>query len=266
MSDLLLVGCGKMGGALLAGWQNTFEGKMRFTVVSPHAPKSDYADTKNCPSLADVPADCKPDVIVLAVKPQQLDSVLPEYAERFGSDSLYISIAAGKTVSYFKDRLGDKANVIRIMPNTPVLIGKGMSVIYAPADTPASARELAEKLMKACGEVTFIKEESLMDAAAAVSGSGPAYIFLFLETLTKAGIKAGLSEGLASELALHTLSGATRLVEQRHEKPEKLRQHVTSPGGMTQAALDILMRQNGLQALMDEAVSAAQKRAKELNS
>lgn len=267
MAELLLVGCGKMGSALLAGWQNIYAEAMRFTVIDPGVAKNDHPNTNYYAHLSDIPADYAPDLIVLAVKPQQLDELLPEYARRFAAnDVLYISIAAGKTVAYFKSHIGTQAKVIRVMPNTPALIGKGMSVMHAPSDVPPHMREMAVKLMQACGQVALIEDESLMDAATAISGSGPAYVFLFLECLTQAGMRAGLEETLSRQLALHTLSGAAQLAEHSKDSPETLRRNVTSPGGTTQAALDVLMQGNGLQILLNEAVDAARKRSVELKN
>jgi pyrroline-5-carboxylate reductase len=265
MTHVLLVGCGKMGSALLANWHKAYAGRMQFSVISRTAPRSRLDKVTYYTNLADIPASITPDVIVLAVKPQQLDAVLPEYAKRFSKPAiLFLSVAAGKTVEYFKSQLGAKSHTIRAMPNTPATIGRGMTVLFAPSDVPSVMHKTATELMSSCGDVASIDDESLMDAAAAISGSGPAYVFYFLDCLTQAGVRAGLDQALAHKLALRTVSGAAALASNSEESFEQLRQNVTSPGGMTEAALQILMADKGLEPLIDEAVQAAKLRAKQL--
>jgi pyrroline-5-carboxylate reductase len=266
MMHVLLVGCGKMGGALLAGWQQASSPDTYFTVIDLHAAdQKPQTQTSYHTLLSDLPADYKADIIMLAVKPSQLDGLLPDIAARFGSTQpLYISIAAGKTVGYFKQHLGDDAKIVRVMPNTPSLVGKGMSIIYAPDNVPSDLVKQTFTLMQAVGETAQLTDETLMDAATAISGSGPAYVFYLLECLSNAGVHAGLDVNLAQHLALHTINGASELALQSPETFEQLRKNVTSPGGTTEAALAVLMQENGLEALFRDAVTAAKKRASEL--
>jgi len=255
--SLLLVGCGKMGGALLARWKTTFP-NYRFDVIEPNS-------TQWHKNLGALPDNYTPGVIVFAVKPQQLDAILPAYCKRFGSHSpLYISIAAGKNLAFYADHLGAHAHVVRVMPNTPALVGQSMSVLSAADTLPASMRNTATQLMEAVGKVEWLDDESLMDAVTALSGSGPAYVFLFLDSLVKGGIAAGLPENIAKTLALQTVSGSLALAAGSHENLGQLRQNVTSPGGTTEAALKVLMSNNMLENMMKEAVLAATKRSKEL--
>jgi len=256
--NLLLVGCGKMGGALLSRWQHKFH-DMHFDVIEPQYQKPGWH--KNLESL---PKDYTPSVIVFAVKPQQLPELLPTYGKRFGNTPLYISIAAGKTTAFFRQHLGNHIRIVRAMPNLPATVGKGITVLYAANTLPQSARDTARKLMEAVGVVEWIENESLMDAVTAISGSGPAYVFLFLEALTKAGFAAGLPEKTAKMLAIEMLAGSCALVAEAHDSFEQLRKNVTSPGGTTEAALKILMKDNVLEKLLKDAVLAAAKKSKEL--
>ena len=254
-----------MGGALLAGWHKSYAGRMEFSVITPSTPASQLEQVSYYTRIDDMPASPTPDVIVFAVKPQQLDTVLPAYAKRFsGSPILFISVAAGKSVDYFKSHLGRDAQVIRAMPNTPSLIGQGMTVLYAPREVPLPMQETANTLMAAVGDTASIEDELHMDAVAAISGSGPAYVFYFLDCLTQAGVQAGLNKALAQKLALRTVAGAAALASNGEESFEQLRQNVTSPGGMTEAALQILMSDKGLEPLLSEAVQAAKRRASQL--
>jgi pyrroline-5-carboxylate reductase len=268
--SLLLVGCGKMGGALLSRWKQGAHAHM-FHVVAPHHAEANAEGIAWHRDLSSLPADINPDIIVFAVKPQQLDALLPLYRARFdwhgGSAApLYVSIAAGKNTQYYIGHLGEHTHIIRAMPNTPALIGHGMTVLYAPSTVPASARKAISDLMQAVGKTLWVEDESLMDAVSAISGCGPAYMFLFLESLVKAGVNAGLTEAVAQLLAVQTMSGSIALAEQSAYSLEQLRMQVASPGGMTQAALDVLMKGDHLQRLMDDAVQAAVKRAKALAS
>jgi len=216
-------------------------------------------------NLASLPADYVPHIIVFAVKPQQLDTILPEYHVRFASiNPLYLSIAAGKTLAYFQKHLGGHAHIVRAMPNTPALVGQGMTVLCASETLPASARKIAGDLMGAVGKIEWLADESLMDAVTAISGCGPAYVFLFLESLVKAAVESGLPEPLAKTLALQTLSGSVALAGHSAKNFEQLRIDVTSPGGATEAALSLLMRGDALTKLFESAVLAAINRSKEL--
>jgi pyrroline-5-carboxylate reductase len=266
-SSLLLVGCGKMGSALLARWQHTHPaGIQHFFVVEPDHYHANTPLVTWVTSLESLPGDFVPDIIVFAVKPQLLPSLLPEYRARFsGAHPLFISIAAGKTLRAFSTQLGEHARVVRAMPNTAALIGEAMTVLCAAPSVSAAARNIATQLMQAVGQVIWIEDESQMDAVTALSGSGPAYVFLFLESLTNAGVAAGLPPDVARSLAIKTVSGSCALAAQSSEPFEILRKNVTSPGGTTEAALGILMNDGKFEKLLTEAVSKAVKRSHELS-
>jgi pyrroline-5-carboxylate reductase len=258
---ILLVGCGKMGGALLAGWR---ERKIasHYIVVEPApvAPAPDVTVHRDPSALA---ATLAPAAIVFAVKPQSLDAVAPPY-RRFAGRVPFLSIAAGKTLAYFARHLGAEAGVVRAMPNTPAAIGRGIAVACAGPTIDAPARALCDRLLAAVGEVAWVEDEALLDAVTAVSGSGPAYVFLLIETLAAAGVAAGLPERLALQLARATVAGSGELARQSPDSAAALREAVTSPGGTTRAALDVLMGANGLAPLMRDAVAAATRRSREL--
>ena len=263
--SLLLIGCGKMGGALLSRWhEHPPAGISKFSVIDPNAPHH-LSSVDYFADLASLPSDYRPDTIVFAVKPQSLEKILPDYAKRFGNHPLYISIAAGKTLSFFSTHLGEHAHIVRAMPNTPATVGQGVTVLCASKIVSASLRSIATQIMQATGHVEWLEDELLMDAVTAVSGSGPAYVFLFLEALTKAGVAQGLPEKLARQLAIKTLSGSSALAQQSTESLETLRKNVTSPGGTTEAALSVLMKEDMLEKLIGDAVKKATQRSKELS-
>ncbi|MBL8643273.1 MAG: pyrroline-5-carboxylate reductase, partial [Rhodospirillaceae bacterium] len=213
----------------------------------------------------DIPSDFKPDVVVFAVKPQLAADVVPQYAQFTRGHPVFLSIIAGKTIGFFKQYLGAEAAVVRAMPNTPAAIGKGISVLTPAPEVSPIQRQICDKLMTAAGQVAWLDDESLMDAVTAVSGSGPAYVFLLAETLAEAGRKAGLPDDLAAQLARATVSGSGALLEQSPESAAKLRENVTSPNGTTAAALKVLMAEGALGALMKDAVAAATQRSRELS-
>ena len=260
MADVLLIGCGRMGGSLLKGWRESGAVDSAI-VVDPALPK--LPGVTVAPSLSDVPGPL-PRIILLAVKPQMLDQVMPRLAERLPDDALIISIAAGKPIAYFAGRLGKPAAIIRTMPNTPAAIGRGITVCCAGPGVSAADRDVADRLMKAVGEVAWIDDESLMHAVTAVSGSGPAYVFHLIEALRDAAEAAGLPPELAASLARATVTGAGELAHQSPDEPAKLRIDVTSPGGTTAAALTVLIGEKGLTELMTRAVAAATARSEEL--
>ena len=265
---ILLVGCGKMGGALLDGWFKRGLNPVDAIVVEPAgreavSPCKTHRALACLPHVRDVPRDFRPDVVLFAVKPQIADDVVPAYRHLVADQPVFLSVIAGKTTSYFQQHLGADA-VVRAMPNTPAAIGKSISVLYAAPAVSAVQRRVCEVLMSAVGAVEWVADESLMDAVTAVSGSGPAYVFLLAECLRDAGIEAGLPEDLAGRLARATVAGSGALLEQSGMSPETLRQNVTSPGGTTAAALGVLMAADGFKALLVRAVAAATKRSKEL--
>ncbi len=263
---LLLVGCGKMGGALLRGWLDRGF-VQRLVVVEPGPGAAGFSGKPGVELLASaeaVAADLAPAVIVLAVKPQAMAEVLTAYRRFVASGTLFLSIAAGKTLKFFASALGADAAVVRAMPNTPAAIGRGIAVACANAQVSPAQRALAERLLSAVGEVGWVAHEPLIDAVTAVSGSGPAYVFLLIECLAKAGVAAGLPVDLASRLARATVAGSGELARLSPESAAALRESVTSPGGTTRAALDVLMASDGLEPLLRRAVLAATKRSREL--
>lgn len=263
MTRILLVGCGKMGGALLDGWLDRGVSASDLVVVEPsEALRSTRKTLQIVASLEAVPPDFAPDVVVIAVKPQGIDTILPPYAKF--SQAVFLSIVAGKTSKFFTDRLGENCAVVRAMPNTPAAVRLGITVAIANRSVSALQRENCHYLLTAVGEVEWIEDESLMDAVTAVSGSGPAYVFLMAETLAEAGIIAGLPPALAEKLARATVAGSGELLRQSKETPAVLRQNVTSPGGTTFAALQVLMSRTGLRKLLTRAVAAAADRSREL--
>jgi len=211
----------------------------------------------------EIPLEFAPDVVVFAVKPQVMDGAVSPY-KRFVGRSLFLSIAAGKTLRYFGRLLDDEAAVVRAMPNTPAAVGRGITVATANPRVTPTQRRLADTLLSAVGEVGWVDDETLIDAVTAVSGSGPAYVFLLIECLAKAGVAAGLPAELATRLARATVAGSGELARLSHEPASKLREAVTSPGGTTRAALDVLMATDGLEPLMIKAVAAAARRSREL--
>lgn len=251
---VLLVGAGKMGGALLESWLKA--GMRRKSVM--------VVDTALPESLILASINNTPECIVLAVKPQSLPEILPELAEKFGTAPLYISIAAGKKVAFFEEYLGHGAAIVRAMPNTPALIGKGTTAIFANHNTDSRQKDIAKALFRAAGETVWLKEESRMDAVTAISGSGPAYVFLILESLIAAGTAQGLNLFTARKLAIETVIGSAELAKSSEEPLETLRQNVTSKGGTTEAALAVLMQDDALHNLFAEAVDKAVKRAETL--
>lgn len=263
---LLLAGCGKMGGALLGGWIDQGVKPGDVTVVDPYrAPLKDFSDqgVNIVATAAEIPATFEPDFIILAVKPQVMDDVVPDYADYAGG-ATFLSIAAGKTIAYFEEKLGAGAAIVRVMPNTPAAVRRGISVACANGSVSDAAKEACTRLMSAVGEVAWVDDEALIDGVTAVSGSGPAYVFLLAECMARAGVDAGLPEDLATRLARVTISGSGELMRQSSEEPATLRKNVTSPGGTTEAALEILMGDNGLQQLMTAAIRAAADRSREL--
>lgn len=262
---LLLVGCGKMGGALLSGWLEQGLAQ-RVAVVEPGPGVARFLGRPGIALMASadaLAADFAPTVIVLAVKPQAMAEVLPAY-RRFAAGALFLSIAAGKTLASFARMLGPQAAVVRAMPNTPAAIGRGITVACANARVSPAQRVLAERLLAAVGEMAWIADETLIDAVTAVSGSGPAYVFLLIECLAEAGVAAGLPADLAARLARATVAGSGELARLSAEDAAALREAVTSPGGTTRAALDVLMAADGLEPLLRRAVLAAARRSREL--
>jgi pyrroline-5-carboxylate reductase len=265
---LLLVGCGKMGGALLSGWLTSVATPRPIHVVEPAAasvaPFSGRGEVHPHSTLGSVPPDFAPAVVVFATKPQGMETIVPDYRRFAGGDTVILSIAAGRTIGFFAAHLGDDAAIVRAMPNTPAAIGRGISVAVPNARVTAAQRTLCDALLAAVGEVGWVDDERLIDPVTAVSGSGPAYVFLLVECLADAGVDAGLPPDLAMRLARATVSGAGELLHRDPAPAATLRQNVTSPGGTTAAALAVLMADDGMKPLFARAVAAATRRSREL--
>jgi pyrroline-5-carboxylate reductase len=263
---LLLVGAGKMGAALLEGWIRLGLDPAKVVAIDPSPPPEsaaliDEAGAVLNPSLSGLAA---PEVAVLAVKPQMMAQALSAVAPALSVRTLALSIMAGKTLAAIAALLAPRTAIVRAMPNTPASIGRGITVAVANASVSERQRQLADALLRSTGAVEWIDDEALMDAVTALSGSGPAYVFLLVEAMARAGAAAGLPEDLAMRLARRTVEGAGELLARSDLPAARLRENVTSPGGTTAAALAILMGEGGLQSLMDEAIAAAKRRAGEL--
>ena len=270
LSDpILLVGCGKMGGALLAGWLDQGVPTDQILVVEPSidAERSGIPDGVSVlKDAADIADDFEPAVVIFAIKPQIMGEVVPLYDRFTAAGTVFMSIAAGTPIRFFEDNLGVGAVVVRVMPNTPAAVRRGMSVLCANVHADQVQRNLCTELMAAVGDTAWLKDEGLMDAVTAVSGSGPAYVFHLIECLAQAAEDVGLAPNLASRLALQTVSGSGELARLSDDDAAQLRINVTSPGGTTQAALEVLMGEDGLQTLMTAAVRAAETRGRELGA
>ncbi|MBI3677269.1 MAG: pyrroline-5-carboxylate reductase [Proteobacteria bacterium] len=256
-----------MGGALLKGWLSR-----GFSSVAVVEPKPSAALRKLCrqkrvrlvAALQGLPKT-KISACVVALKPQVLRTEAAQLGAIAKSGALMISIAAGTSVSAMRQAWGEKVRVVRAMPNTPGAIGKGISALYAANGVTAKDRALAQSLLSALGETIWVKNESLIDVTTAVSGSGPAYVFLLVEALAAAAEAEGMPPKDAAKLARATISGAGALLDADPRAASELRKDVTSPGGTTEAALRILTAQDGFSELMARAVKAAYERAKELS-
>lgn len=265
MADrLLLVGCGKMGGALLHGWLAGGTRAQDVVVVEPSGDGGRFGahPPRFVADAAAVPDDFEPAVVVLAVKPQMMDEIVPPYARFVQPDTVFLSIAAGKTIGYFEGKLGVATAIVRAMPNTPAAVGRGITTACPNANVGAGQRAMCQMLLEAVGEVGWIEDEALMDAVTGLSGSGPAYVFHLVECMARAGEAQGLDPELATRLARATVSGAGELLRQSDDSAEALRTAVTSPGGTTEAGLAVLMAELG--PLVERTVAAAARRSAEL--
>jgi len=260
---VVLVGAGKMGGALLEGWLARKLNPKKVVVIDPQPPKQIKALARRGVRINPKGAIGQAAAMVIAVKPQVAPDIVPRLAAHVGPKTVVVSIMAGKTMAFLETAL-PKAAIVRTMPNTPAAIGRGITVAVGNRGVTAAGRKLAHALLAASGSVEWVDDENLMDAVTAVSGSGPAYIFLLAESLARAGVAAGLPASLAEKLARETVSGSGELLHRSPLDAATLRQNVTSPGGTTAAALSVLMAQDGLDPLMTKAVAAAAKRGREL--
>lgn len=265
-ASLALVGAGKMGGAMLSGWLALGLDGARVTVIDPQP--SDEIQALCASSGASLnPAVVAPaQVVVLAIKPQTLDAAAPALSPLIGPQTLVVSIMAGKTSADIAARLPGVGAVVRTMPNTPAAVGRGVTGAFASPAVSLAQRACADALLSAVGAVAWLEDEALIDAVTAVSGSGPAYVFLLAECMAQAGEKLGLPRDVAEKLARATVEGAGELMRREQQTtPAQLRINVTSPGGTTAAALAVLMGDEGLAALMERAIAAAHSRAQELS-
>jgi pyrroline-5-carboxylate reductase len=267
LSDLsgtiVLAGAGKMGGAMLSGWLAQGLDANRVAVIEPYPSDEIKAlaahGVRLSPALSDVGSVA---ALVVAVKPQMFREAGPPLRSLAGSSTLVVSIMAGITIASIAEVCG--GSVVRAMPNTPAAIGRGITVAVAADNVSTAQRAVADALLRATGAVEWTGDETLMDAVTAVSGSGPAYVFLLAEELARAGVEAGLPPELATKLARETVAGSGELLRRSELESATLRQNVTSPGGTTAAALEVLMGADGMQALLTRAVAAATKRSREL--
>lgn len=265
---ILLVGCGKMGGAMLRGWLARGVAISDVVVVEPFDEVAQALRDELGVVIAggpdDLPDGFVPDVIVFAVKPQGMDDIVPAYADLASGGAVVLSIAAGRPISYFESGLGAGCAVVRTMPNTPAAVGRGITAACANAAVSESQRTVCQSLLEAVGAAVWVEDEALIDAVTAVSGSGPAYVFYMIECMTQAGIAEGLPAEIAEQLARATVAGSGELARQSDLPAGTLRQNVTSPGGTTAAALEVLMADDGLAPLMERAIAAAARRSREL--
>jgi pyrroline-5-carboxylate reductase len=263
MGKLLLVGCGKMGGAMLDGWLARGLSPSDVLVAEPvEALRPNKPDLRAVASTSEIGE--APELVVLAVKPQTMDAVLPDL-RRFADDgAVFLSIAAGKTLKYFAGHLGEAAKVVRAMPNTPAAVRRGITVATAAKAVSAAEKKKCQDLLEAVGEALWVDDEALIDPVTALSGSGPAYVFLLVEAMAAAGEKLGLAPEMAMQLARATVAGSGELLRLSSEPAAQLRVNVTSPGGTTAEALKVLMAADGIQPVFDKALAAASRRSREL--
>ena len=259
---LVLLGCGKMGSAMLAGWLEGGLPASSVSVIDPYP--SDWLQASGV--HINQPLPDSPAIVLIAVKPQMMGAALPNLQLLGGGKTLFVSVAAGTSIATYEEILGAGTPIVRAMPNTPAAISKGISAIVGNATATADDLDGAEMLLKVVGQVVRLENETQIDAVTGVSGSGPAYVFHMIETMAAAGEAQGLPAELAMKLAKATVAGAGALAEAAEENPSQLRVNVTSPNGTTQAALEVLMDENtGFPALLNRAVGAATERSKELS-
>lgn len=260
---ILLIGCGRMGSAMLAGWRE--QGLAHSVAVDPAPEVASLAgpDLTVIPSADAIPDGFAPAAIVLAVKPQNAAATLPSYA-RFSKGPVFLSIMAGRTISGIAGLLSGDAAIVRAMPNTPAAVRHGITVGCASANVSVSQKTLCDRLLQAIGKVAWVDDEALLDPVTAVSGSGPAYVFLLAELMEQAAIEQGIPPDLARLLARQTVSGSGALLAASADDASALRKAVTSPGGTTAAALQVLMDPDAWPTALSQAIAAATRRSREL--
>ena len=270
--SLCLVGCGKMGTAMLSGWRALSTLKAEIVIIDPAFDLSQALSSTKTVSLryvkdaSELPETYQADIVILAVKPQIMDKVLPQVAPLGNSQTGWLSIAAGISIAGLASHIGSSARLMRAMPNAPAAIGAGITALYCSDAVTAGQKGLAETLLQACGDVVHIEDELMMNAVTAVSGSGPAYVFLLAEVMADAGRRLGLPLDVAQKLARHTVSGSGALLAAEILPASTLRENVTSEGGTTFAALSVLMAKDGMSVLFMRALEAAAMRARELDN
>jgi pyrroline-5-carboxylate reductase len=265
---LAVIGTGNMGGAMLSGLLASGFDAGNVTAIDPSPPPAmaDMLARHGIAAVSAAPQGARFDVALFAVKPQIMDKVLEANRSIAAGGAVILSVAAGKTVAGIEKALGRECAVVRTMPNTPALIGRGITAAYANSRVGAVQRAQVERVLKAAGSLEWVGEESLIDAVTAVSGSGPAYVFHLVECMAKAGEREGLPPALAMRLARETVAGAGELMMRASDSAEQLRRNVTSPNGTTAAALDVLMGGGAMEELLARAIAAARKRAQELSA
>ncbi len=268
-SPLVLVGCGNMGRALVRGWLTAGLDPAALLIIDPGLDPDEAPEFLGCTILAaaaDLEEGVPARLLMLAVKPQVMNGVLANLGGLVGEHTIAVSIAAGVTLDQMQRGLGENVSLVRAMPNTPAAVGAGVTGLVAEANVANEDRALVDAVMQAAGKTVWVESENLMDAVTATSGSGPAYVFHMVEALAAGAEAAGLPPGEAATLARQTIIGAARLLAVDEEtSASELRTRVTSPGGTTAAALDVLMAEDGLIKLMTRAVAAAKKRGNELS-
>jgi pyrroline-5-carboxylate reductase len=261
---LVLLGAGKMGSAMVDGWLARGLAAKKLVVIEPQPGKAVKALTRRGLKLNPEGKSATAAAIMIAVKPQSAPEAVPLLRAHVGKATLVLSIMAGRTLGFLENALPAGTTIVRAMPNTPAAIGRGITVAIGNATVSARQRKLATDLLGAIGAVEWVRDEALMDAVTALSGSGPAYVFLLAEAMTQAGIAAGLPAELAARLTRETVAGSGELLHRSELDAATLRQNVTSPGGTTAAALEVLMGPGGLDELLTKAIAAATRRSREL--
>ncbi len=265
LPPILLIGGGRMGSAMLAGWRE--QGLSQLVVIDPSPEAAALAGpgitVTQTPS--GIPAGFAPDAVMLAVKPQMAAEALPFY-KNFAGHAVFISIMAGKTVETIGRLVGETSAIVRAMPNTPAAVRQGITVAYPGAHATARQRELANTLLAATGDVAWVEDENLLDPVTAISGGGPAYVFLLTELLEQAGLDQGLPPALARQLARQTVIGSAALLAASDEDAAQLRINVTSPGGTTAEALKLLRADDALPEIFRKAIHAATERSRALSA
>lgn len=262
-NGLVLLGCGKMGSAMLAGWLDRGLPPGAVHVIDPKP--SDWLRSTGVALNGTMPS--KPSIALVAVKPQMMGDALPALAALGGGETLFLSVAAGTPIAAYEAALGADTPIVRAMPNTPAAVGRGITAIIGNAHATEAHLSAAEELLGAVGQVVRLESEDQMDAVTGLSGSGPAYVFHMIECMARAGEAQGLAPDLAMKLAKATVAGAGALAEAADETPAQLRVNVTSPNGTTQAGLEVLMDDTtGLPPLMARTVAAAANRSRELRN